>query len=67
MAMTLRLSEDERAALAAAAEKANMSMHAFAVEAVRNEVGRRTQRDEVLEISNSVMVHQRELLDRLAQ
>lgn len=65
--MTLRLSEAEHAALAAVAEKANMSMHALAVEAVRNEVARRSQRDEVLALGRSVMEHHRDLLDRLAQ
>ncbi|MEP1123408.1 MAG: hypothetical protein ABJH68_05900 [Ilumatobacter sp.] len=65
--MTSRLSDAEHAALAEAAAKANMSMHALAVEAVRNEVARRTQRDEVLAISSSVMEHHRDLLDRLSK
>lgn len=65
--MTLRLSDEEHAALAEVAAKANMSMHAFAVEAVRNEVARRAQRDEVLAIGGSVMEHHRDLLDRLSR
>lgn len=67
MAMTLRLDQDDRTRLEAAAEQAGISMHSFAVEAIRNEVQRRLRREEIGGIADSIRLHHRDLLDRLSE
>lgn len=62
--MTLRLTDDQTAALRKTAEHEGRSMHAVAVEAIEQYTAARTaRRDALLE---RLVVENREVLDRLA-
>lgn len=67
MAMTLRLTEDERAALRERAQAEGISMQEAVRRAVRDYVARAQHRDRVSAAAERVIDAHREALDRLAQ
>jgi predicted transcriptional regulator len=67
MAMTLRLTDDEQAALRRRAEAEGISMQEAARRAVRDYVERGSHRDRVSEAAGRVMATHAEALDRLGQ
>ena len=67
MAMTLRLTEDEQAALRERATTDGISMQDAARRAVREYVNRGAHRDHVSEAARRVMVAHADALDRLGE
>lgn len=67
MAMTLRLTDDERTALAERAEAEGISMQEAARRAVRDYVARGQHRDRVSSAAKRVMKTHADALDRLGQ
>jgi predicted transcriptional regulator len=67
MAMTLRLTDDEQAALRARAEVEGISMQEAARRAVRDYVARGSHRDRVAEAAGRVLAAHAEALERLGQ
>jgi hypothetical protein len=67
MAMTLRLTDDERTALAERAEAEGISMQEAARRAVRDYVARGQHRDRVSAAAKRVITTHAEALDRLGQ
>lgn len=67
MAMTLRLTDDERAALAERAEAEGISMQEAARRAVRDYVSRGQHRERVSAAAKRVMRTHADALDRLGQ
>ena len=67
MAMTLRLTDDEHAALRERAEAEGISMQEAARRAVRDFVARGSHRDRVSDAAQRVITAHAEALDRLGQ
>ena len=67
MAMTLRLTEDERAALRERADAEGISMQEAARRAVREYVDRGEHRERVLAAAGRVMTAHADALDRLGR
>ncbi|HZP28104.1 MAG TPA: ribbon-helix-helix protein, CopG family [Acidimicrobiia bacterium] len=67
MAMTLRLTDDERAALQARAEAEGISMQEAARRAVREYVGRGEHRERLLQAAQCVMAAHADALERLGR
>jgi len=67
MAMTLRLTEDEQAALRERAEAEGISMQEAARRAVRDYVARRAHRERVSDAARRVIDAHADALDRLGR
>jgi hypothetical protein len=67
MAMTLRLTEDEKAALQARALAEGISMQEAARRAIREYVDLQTHRERVAEAAGKVMAAHADALDRLGR
>lgn len=67
MAMTLRLTDDETAALAAQAEREGRSQTEIVREAVMDYVNRRGRRESLLEVLDEELPRYAEALERLGQ
>ena len=67
MAMTLRLTDDEQAALRERADVEGISMQDAARRAVRDYIARGTHRDRVSDAARRVMAAHADALDRLGR
>ncbi|MBU3688907.1 MAG: hypothetical protein B7C54_00780 [Acidimicrobiales bacterium mtb01] len=67
MAMTLRLTDDEQAALRQRAEAEGISMQEAARRAVREYVARTAHRDRVAEAASRIMTVHADAIERLGQ
>ena len=67
MAMTLRLTDDEKDALRARAQREGISMQEAARRAVREYVARREHRDRVDAAADRVLDHHADAIERLGR